>query len=77
MFKTKYLLVMTATFATAASSQPLTIANFGGAAGKAQEIAFIKPFSELKKLEARGVEYPGDLPAVHVMLEKRFTERRH
>lgn len=75
MFKTKFLLIMAATFAVAtASGQPLTIANFGGAAGKAQEIAFIKPFSQLKKVEARGVEYPGDLPAVRAMLKKPKIE---
>ena len=74
MFKTKFLMIVATTFAAAASSQPLTIANFGGAAGKAQEIAFIKPFSQLKKLEARGVEYPGDLPAVRAMLKKSKIE---
>lgn len=74
MFKKKFLLVVAATFVTAVSSQPLTIANFGGAAGKAQEIAFIRPFSELKKLEARGVEYPGDLPAVRATLKKPKIE---
>lgn len=74
MFKTKFLLLMATTFVTAVSSQPLTIANFGGAAGKAQEVAFIKPFSELKKIEARGVEYPGDLSAVRAMLKKPKIE---
>lgn len=54
--------------AVAAQAQPLTIANFGGANGKAQDIAFIQPFSKAQKVTALGVEYPGDLPAVRAML---------
>lgn len=52
----------------AAQAQPLTVANFGGANGKAQEAAFIQPFKRLAKAEARGVEYPGDLPAIRAMV---------
>ncbi len=70
MLRNKILtLAVTAFACAAASSQALTVANFGGASGKAQEVAFIKPFSQARKIEARGVEYPGNLPAVRAMLK--------
>lgn len=74
MLKTKLLLIAAAAFSSAAFTEPLTIANFGGAAGKAQDVAFIKPFSDLSKVDARGVEYPGDLPAIRAMLKKPKIE---
>lgn len=56
---------------TQAQTQPLTVANFGGANGKAQEAAFIQPFQRVHKTEARGVEYSGELAAVRAMLKER------
>lgn len=53
----------------AAGAQALTIANFGGANGKAQEIAFVTPFSRSHKVPARGVEYTGDLTTVRTMVK--------
>ena len=52
-----------------AQTQPLVVANFGGANGKAQEIAFLKPFSRESNSAARGVEYDGDLGAVRKMVQ--------
>lgn len=54
--------------ALAAHAEPLTIANFGGANGKAQEVAFIQPFKRASKADARGVEYPGDLASIRAMV---------
>lgn len=54
--------------ASAAQAQTLTVANFGGANGKAQEVAFIQPFKRTLKADARGVEYPGDLAAIRAMV---------
>jgi putative spermidine/putrescine transport system substrate-binding protein len=54
--------------------QGLTVANFGGANGKAQEAAFIQPFKAAYKTEARGVEYPGDLAAIRTMISARRNE---
>jgi putative spermidine/putrescine transport system substrate-binding protein len=58
------IVMAAATIAAAAFGQTLTVANFGGANGKAQEVAFIQPFSKLKGVQARGVEYPGDLASI-------------
>ncbi|MDQ3059800.1 MAG: ABC transporter substrate-binding protein [Pseudomonadota bacterium] len=60
--------------ALAAHAQPLTIANFGGANGKAQEVAFIQPFKRASKADARGVEYPGDLAAIRAMVSAGKNE---
>lgn len=75
MLKNK-ILILTATALTCltVSSQTLTVANFGGAGGLAQDIAFIKPFSKTQKIDTRGVEYPGDLPAIRAMLKTRKLE---
>ena len=54
--------------ALAAQAQPLTIANFGGANGKAQDVAFIQPFKRAHKADVRGVEYPGDLASIRAMV---------
>lgn len=54
--------------------QGLTVANFGGANGKAQEAAFIQPFKAAYKTEARGVEYSGDLSAIRTMVNGRKNE---
>lgn len=54
--------------------QTLTIANFGGANGKAQDVAFVQPFKRANKVEARGVEYPGDLAAVRAMVSAGKNE---
>lgn len=47
-----------------AQQQPLVIANFGGANGKAQDVAFVRPFAKATSFPARGVEYSGDLEAI-------------
>lgn len=47
-----------------AQQQPLVVANFGGANGKAQDVAFIQPFTRATGFAARGVEYSGDLEAI-------------
>lgn len=57
-----------------AQSQPLVIANFGGANGKAQEAAFLKPFTQAIKVPAKGVEYDGDLGAVRKMVQARKVD---
>jgi putative spermidine/putrescine transport system substrate-binding protein len=54
--------------ASVAQAQTLTIANFGGANGKAQEVAFIQPFKRAHKADVRGVEYPGDLASIRTMV---------
>jgi len=54
--------------------QGLTVANFGGANGKAQDAAFIQPFKAAYKTDARGVEYPGDLAAIRAMVNGRKNE---
>lgn len=56
------------------AAQGLTVANFGGANGKAQEAAFIQPFKAAYKTEARGVEYSGDLSAIRTMINGRKNE---
>ena len=60
-------LLLTLGTALTAQAQMLTVANFGGANGKAQDAAFIQPFKKAYKAEARGVEYPGDLAAIRAM----------
>lgn len=57
-----------------APAQGLTVANFGGANGKAQDAAFIQPFKAAYKTEARGLEYPGDLAAIRAMVNGRKNE---
>jgi putative spermidine/putrescine transport system substrate-binding protein len=57
--------------AALAQPQPLVVANFGGANGKAQETAFLKPFTQASKVATRGVEYDGDLSAVRKMVQAR------
>src|SRR5687768_3096567 len=58
----------------AAAQQPLTVANFGGANGKAQEAAFLAPFSRTFGIPARGVEYTGDMAALRAMVRDRKIE---
>ena len=57
-----------------AAAPGLTVANFGGANGKAQDAAFIQPFKAAYKTEARGLEYPGDLAAIRAMVNGRKNE---
>lgn len=54
-----------------AQTTPLVVANFGGANGKAQEVAFLKPFAAVSNGAAQGVEYDGDLGAVRKMVQAR------
>lgn len=56
------------------ASKTLTIANFGGANGKAQDVAFIQPFGAAHKVEAKGVEYSGELAAIRTMVGERKSE---
>lgn len=71
----RLLLVAAAVPAAAmAQPQPLTVANFGGANGKAQEVAFLKPFTQSSKVASRGVEYDGDLGAVRKMVQARKVD---
>jgi len=82
--KTHHLSMLVAAFSLVLSAhaqspvqipaQGLTVANFGGANGKAQDAAFIQPFKAAYKTEARGVEYPGDLPAIRNMVKERKNE---
>lgn len=58
-------------FSGSAWSQPLTIANFGGANGRAQDVAFIKPFALQQKAEATGIEYTGDLAPIRSMVQDK------
>jgi putative spermidine/putrescine transport system substrate-binding protein len=53
---------------------PLTVANFGGANGKAQEVAFLKPFTRASNIEARGLEYSGELAPIRAMVQARKVE---
>jgi putative spermidine/putrescine transport system substrate-binding protein len=43
---------------------PLVVANFGGANGQAQAVAFVKPFRERHGVAVKAVEYTGDLAAL-------------
>lgn len=67
----RILFTLMAALACAAQAQPLTIANFGGANGKAQDVAFIKPFSRTRGQEATGIEYTGDLAPIRAMVRDR------
>ncbi|MES2944370.1 MAG: ABC transporter substrate-binding protein [Pseudomonadota bacterium] len=60
--------------APAPASQALTVANFGGANGKAQDVAFIQPFKLASKVDARGLEYSGELSAIRTMINERRNE---
>ncbi len=51
-----------------ASAQTLTVANFGGANGKAQEQAFIKPFSQAHGVTTNSAEFNGDLAAIRTQV---------
>ncbi len=54
--------------------QRLTVANFGGANGKAQDAALLKPFAREQKTDVKGVEYAGDLAPIRSMvLGKKIT----
>jgi putative spermidine/putrescine transport system substrate-binding protein len=57
-----------------AQSQPLVVANFGGANGKAQDVAFLKPFTQASKVATKGVEYDGDLGPVRKMVQARKVD---
>ena len=68
------LLALTVPALVSAQSQPLVVANFGGANGKAQEVAFLRPFTQASKVPAKGVEYDGDLGPVRKMVQTRKVE---
>jgi len=85
---TRHILTFASAFALAMSAQAqaplqtpvqipaqgLTVANFGGANGKAQDVAFIQPFKLARQTEARGVEYSGELSAIRAMVKERRNE---
>jgi len=68
------LLALAAPVLASAQPQALVVANFGGANGKAQEVAFLKPFTQASKVVTKGVEYDGDLGAVRKMVQARKVE---
>ncbi len=68
---TRVLFTLLATLACTAQAQLLTVANFGGANGKAQDVAFIKPFSRARGQEVMGIEYTGDLAPIRAMVRDR------
>ena len=69
-----FLAALGAASAAQAQPQTLTVANFGGANGKAQDVAFIQPFKLAHKVGARGVEYSGELSAVRAMVNAGKNE---
>ncbi len=54
--------------APAQAPAPLVVANFGGANGQAQSVAFMKPFFERTGVPVKAVEYTGDLVQVKDMV---------
>lgn len=54
-------LLPAAAIAQAQAPAPLVVANFGGANGQAQAVAFMKPFRERSGIAVKAVEYTGDL----------------
>lgn len=72
--KLSLLAALATALCSAAWGVELTVANFGGANGKAQDAAFFKPFSREQKIEVTGVEYTGDLAPIRGMIEgKKIT----
>lgn len=68
----KFVAVLAAAVAAlpaAAQQQPLTIANFGGANGKAQELAFVQPFIRASGIATKGVEYSGNLADIRTAVQ--------
>lgn len=67
-----WLLAALASFMSCpARGQTLTVANFGGANGRAQDVAFLKPFSREQKTDVVGVEYTGDLAPIRSMIQNK------
>lgn len=64
------LLCALAMLAGSAQAQPLTVVNFGGANGKAQNLAFIEPFAREQGAAATAVEYNGDLANIRAQVQK-------
>jgi putative spermidine/putrescine transport system substrate-binding protein len=52
-----------------ATARPLTIANFGGANGRAQAVAFQQPFERGQSTAVAAVEYTGDLAQLRKMVK--------
>jgi putative spermidine/putrescine transport system substrate-binding protein len=52
----------------APDTAPLVVANFGGANGQAQSVAFMKPFRERTGVAVKAVEYTGDLAPLKDMV---------
>lgn len=64
-------IVLLAALPAFAQQAPFTVANFGGANGKAQEVAFIQPFKRASNIEARGLEYSGELAPIRAMVQAK------
>lgn len=64
------LLLCTTVVFSAAHAQPLTVVNFGGANGKAQNLAFIQPFAREQGVATTSAEYNGDLATIRTQVQK-------
>jgi putative spermidine/putrescine transport system substrate-binding protein len=64
-------LLATASFIAPTHAQNLTITNFGGANGAAQEVAFLKPFARATKIDIRAVEHGGELGPIRDMVQRK------
>lgn len=68
--RVRTLLLCTAVVLSAAHAQPLTVVNFGGANGKAQNLAFIQPFARAQGVLTHSTEYNGDLASIRAQVQK-------
>ncbi|NRF69705.1 ABC transporter substrate-binding protein [Aquincola sp. S2] len=57
--------------AGAAYAQPLTLANFGGANGQAQAVAFVQPFARQQGFAVTTAETSGDLAPIRAMVQAK------
>ena len=63
------MLLACAAWSSVVLGRPLTIANFGGANGQAQAVAFQKPFVTQHDAAVSAVEYSGDLAPIRAMVQ--------
>lgn len=72
--KRLWLLAALASACCPAWGLELTVANFGGANGAAQDAAFLKPFARAHDTRVIAVEYTGDLAPIRSMFQdKKIT----
>ena len=72
--KTKKMLALTATLAVALpalAQSGLTVVNFGGANGTAQQKAYIEPFEKANNTKVTMVEYNGEQARIKAMVEAK------